>query len=193
MEKKVNIKESHPNNGWNDFSGHAHWTPWEGDKTIPDIEAKFRCFYTKEDLVFQILVKDDTHVNSNSARDSWRGDSVQIAVQQRDENGSPTGKVWEITAAKCKGGQVIYAHRGSRVGQLNDSLLNFLSLGEKWYLYEIRLNGKEMGLNLKPNSTLGTSIIVNSGSDTGRNGFLSWGGGIAHEKNDQLFQILHLR
>lgn len=193
MEKKVNIKESHPNNGWNDFSGHAHWTPWEGDKTIPDIEAKFRCFYTKEDLVFQILVKDDTHVNSNSARDSWRGDSVQIAIQQRDGNGSPTGKVWEITAAKCKGGQVIYAHRGSRVGRLNDSLLNFLSLGEKWYLYEIRLNGKEMELNLKPNSTLGTSIIVNSGSDTGRNGFLSWGGGIAHEKNDQLFQILHLR
>lgn len=192
-EKEPVITENSKINDWTDFSGHTNWTAWEGDKTIPDIEAKFRSFYTKKELVFQILVKDEIHVNSHSARDSWRGDSVQIAVQQRNADGSSTGKTWEITAAECRDGQVLYAHRGARIGLLHDSRLKFQILGGKYYLYEIRLNGEALGLKLRPNSTLAASIIVNSGSDTGRNGFLSWGGGIVHEKNEQLFQILHLR
>lgn len=192
-EKAPAVPDDSESKDWVDFSGHSNWTAWEGDKTIPDIEAKFRSFYTRKELVFQILVKDDIHVNSHSARDSWRGDSVQIAVQQRNENGSGAGEIWEIAAAECNDGQVLYAHRGSRVGLLRSSRLKFRALGGKWYLYEIRLDGKELGLELRPQSTIAASIIVNSGSYTGRNGFLSWGGGIAQEKNSQLFQILHLQ
>lgn len=179
--------------GWIDFSGSANWTPWEGDKTVPDIEARFRGFYTPEKLVLQVLVKDAAHVNPYEAFDSWRGDSVQFVIQQRKKDKLPTGRYHEITAAKCAEGKTLYAHIGSPKGKLKRSSLDFRSVGRGWYLYEIQLDGKELGLELKPGSVLGSSLIVNSNPGRGRAGFLNWGLGIAPEKSDALFQLLQLR
>ena len=180
---------------WNDFSGPANWTPWEGDKTVPDIEARLRGFYTPRELVFQVLVRDERHVNANSAFESWRGDSVQLTVQQRKADKLPLGRrqYHEITAAKCGEGQTLYAHIGTPTGKLAGSKLDFRAVGDGWYLYEIRLNGKELGLELKPGSVIGSSLIVNSDPGTGRAGFLNWGLGIAPEKSDTLFQLLVLK
>lgn len=178
---------------WINFSGPANWTAWQSGKPTPDIEAKFCTFYTPEELVFQILVKDGAHENAYPAFDSWRGDSVQLAVQQRKKQEASTGKYWELTAAKCAEGQTLYAHLGPRRGLLRKSSLKFQRLGRDHYLYEIRLNGKELGLNLKSGSILAASIVVNSGTGGARTGFLTWGhDGIALEKNDLLFQILRL-
>lgn len=180
---------------WIDFSGPANWTPWEGDKTVPDIEARFQAFHTPEELVFLVLVKDARHVNANSAFESWRGDSVQLTVQQRSADRMPSGKnrFHEITASRCRDGNVLYAHIGTPKGVLKHSRLLFHTPAENWFLYEIRLNGKELGLELKPGSVIGSSMLVNSNPGTGRAGFLNWGFGISPEKNDALFQILLLK
>lgn len=180
---------------WNDFSGSANWTPCEGDKTIPDIEACFRGFYTSQELVIQVLVKDGQHVNPNSALESWRGDSVQLTIQQRKADKLPLGykQYHEITAAKCGHGQTLYAHIGRPEGKLVKSKLEFRPLDNGHYLYEIRLDGKELGLELKPGSVIGCSMIVNSDPGSGRAGFLSWGLGITPDKSDTLFNLLVLK
>ena len=180
---------------WIDFSGPANWTPWEGDKTTPDIEAGFRAFYTPEELVFQVLVKDARHVNPYSAFESWQGDSVQLTIQQRGADKNPVlGKRFhEIAAARSREGDLLYAHIGTPRGVLQKSKLEFRPLEKGWFLYIIRLNGKELGLTLKPGSILGSSMLVNSNPGSGRAGFLTWGFGISPEKNDVLFQLLRLK
>lgn len=180
---------------WIDFSGPANWTPWEGDKTTPDIEAGFRAFYTPEELVFLVLVKDARHVNPYSAFESWQGDSVQLTIQQRgaDKNPVPGKRFHEIAAARSREGDLLYAHIGTPRGVLQKSKLEFRPLEKGWFLYIIRLNGKELGLTLKPGSILGSSMLVNSNPGSGRAGFLTWGFGISPEKNDVLFQLLRLK
>ena len=180
---------------WIDFSGPANWTPWEGDKTTPDIEAGFRAFYTPEELVFLVLVKDARHVNPYSAFESWQGDSVQLTIQQRGADKNPVlGKRFhEIAAARSREGDLLYAHIGTPRGVLQNSKLEFRPLEKGWFLYIIRLNGKELGLTLKPGSILGSSMLVNSNPGSGRAGFLTWGFGISPEKNDVLFQLLRLK
>ena len=76
---------------------------------------------------------------------------------------------------------------------LQKSKLEFRPLEKGWFLYIIRLNGKELGLTLKPGSILGSSMLVNSNPGSGRAGFLTWGFGISPEKNDVLFQLLRLK
>ena len=88
---------------------------------------------------------------------------------------------------------MLYAHIGTPKGVLKHSRLLFHTPAENWFLYEIRLNGKELGLELKPGSVIGSSMLVNSNPGTGRAGFLNWGFGISPEKNDALFQILLLK
>ena len=191
-ETPKNFQELNQLGDWINFSGQANWTAWQSEKTTPDIESRFRTFYTPEELIFQVLVKDKAHENSYPAFDSWRGDSVQLAVQQRKSEDASTGKFWELTAAKCAEGQTLYALLGPRRGLLRKSSVKFQRLNNDHYLYEIRLNGKELGLDLKSGSILAASIVVNSGMRGVRTGFLTWGHGIALEKNDLLFQILHL-
>ncbi len=180
---------------WIDFSGETNWVPWQGDKMIPDIEARFRGFYTPEELVVQVLVNDVRHVNPYSAVDAWRGDSIQLAIQQRKANALPLGKkqYHEIVAAKCADGEALYAHIGTPGGRLKQSTMNYRRVGDGYSFYEIRLNGKELGLDLVPGSMLGFSLLVNSDPGTGRAGFLHWGLGISPEKSDILFQLIKLK
>ena len=83
-----------------------------------------------------------------------------------------------------------YRHAGGETRRVE---LDFRAVGDGWYLYEIRLNGKELGLERKPGSVIGSSLIVNSDPGTERAVFLNLGLGIAPEKSDTLFQLLVLK
>ena len=45
---------------------------------------------------------------------------------------------------------------------------------------------------MKPGSKIGSAVLVNSDSGRGRDGYLSWGSGIADGKSDRLFNLIEL-
>ena len=47
-----NFQELNQLGDWINFSGQANWTAWQSEKTTPDIESRFRTFYTPEELIF---------------------------------------------------------------------------------------------------------------------------------------------
>lgn len=179
--------------GWVDFGGPEYWTPWQNGAVLPDIGAKLRAFYTPDELIIQVKVSDSSHHNGNLSAEAWQGDSLQITLQQRKADGSvPAKRSWhEITAANCSSGNTLFEHIGPRNGLLDASKLKFRHDGNESF-YELRFNADELGLVLSPGSRIGSTVLVNSNSGHGRAGFLSWGGGIADQKSDQLFNLLEL-
>lgn len=180
--------------GWLDFGGQQRWTTWPGGAMSPNIGAKLRVFYTPGELIMQVKVDDPSHHNSHGAEEAWRGDSVQLTLQQRGADGMPpaANPRWnEITAANCRSGNALFRHIGSPAGLLGASALDFRHDGAGSF-YELRFDAKELGLVLKPGSKIGSAVLVNSDSGRGRDGYLSWGSGIADGKSDRLFNLIEL-
>ena len=180
--------------GWLDFGGQQRWTTWPGGAMSPNIGAKLRVFYTPGELIMQVKVDDPSHHNSHGAEEAWRGDSVQLTLQQRGADGMPpaANPRWnEITAANCRSGNALFRHIGSPAGLLGASTLDFRHDGAGSF-YELRFDAKELGLVLKPGSKIGSAVLVNSDSGRGRDGYLSWGSGIADGKSDRLFNLIEL-
>lgn len=142
-----------------------------------------------------MLVKDQSFHQPYQAHEAWRGDSLQIALQQRGASGLPPARrYWnETTVAQVGKAGVIYGHQGKPVGVTKTSGLNFIPLGEEYYLYVVDFDAKEFALDLSPGSKIGFSLLVNSNSGSGRNGFLAWGQGIADGKSPNVFNCLVLK
>ncbi len=180
---------------WIDFSAGENWRSWQGGEIEPNIEARFRAFYTADTLQIQVLVKDESFHQPYAAVEAWRGDSLQLAFQQRGANGLPPQKrYWnEITAAKTGNTCTIYGHRGNPVGLYKASRLRFLPLKNNYWLYVLDLDAKEAQLTLSPGAKIGFTLLVDSNSGKGRDGFLAWGDGIAGNKDHSVFNCLELK
>ena len=189
--KALPFSASAGDENWRDISGGQNWSTWPGGSETPNIGAKFRYFHTPGGFVLQVRVKDKSHNNAFPAPEAWRGDSVQFTLQTREKGRTPEN--WcEITAADCADGSVLYRHRGGeKPDLLQTSKLNFRMIAKGEYLYEITLDAAE--LRLKPGTDLGSALLVNSNSGNGREGYLSWGRGIAEGmKTDALFNAVEI-
>lgn len=56
----------------------------------------------------------------------------------------------------------------------------------------VHFDAGEMGLKLTPGAIVGASLLVNSDSGVGRDGYLSYGQGIGDGKGDALFRLFEL-
>ena len=178
---------------WTDFSENSNWKSWQGGETEPNISARFRAFYDAEKLQIQVLVKDRSFHQPYSAERAWNGDSLQIAFQQRGKDGRPSRNWNEVTVAQTGKQGTIYGHKGNPAGLAKVSKLTFIRLEDSYYLYIVDFDAKEFRLNLSPGSKIGFTLLVNSNSGTGRDGFLSWGTGIAESKGPDAFNLLILK
>ena len=193
ISRAISLQELRAGENWKDISSVSCWIPCTGFIMEPTIGAKFRMFYNDDELICQVLVKDSTHHNPHKPDQAWRGDSVQMTIQMRPEDGQKTG-VWdEITAAHTQQGNILYRHNGKTPGLLEKSKFSYTRFPEGYSFYEIRLNAGELGLELAPGRILGSTILVNSDSGKGREGYLAWGSGIASEKDDRFFQLFELK
>ncbi len=180
---------------WIDFSAGENWRSWQGGEMEPNIRAKFRAFHTPEALQIQVLVNDPSFHQPYGASEAWRGDSLQIALQQRGPDGKPPAKrYWnEVTAAQTGGKGTLFGNRGTPAGLYRASRLEFHPLGGGNWLYVVHFDAAELKLDLSPGSKIGFSLLVNSNSGKGRDGFLTWGGGIAGNKSHSEFNCLEIK
>ena len=178
---------------WTDFSASSNWKSWQGGEIEPNISARFRAFYDAEKLQIQVLVTDKSFHQPYPAESAWNGDSLQIAFQQRDDDGQPTRGWNEVTVAQTGNQGTIYGHKGIPSGLAKASKLTFVPLEKNHYLYLVDFDAQEFKLKLKPGSKIGFSLLVNSNSGQGRDGFLSWGFGIADSKSPDVFNLLVLQ
>ena len=180
---------------WTDFSASENWKSWQGGEIEPNIEAKFRAFHGNGKLQIQVLVKDRSFHQPYKASEAWRGDSLQLALQQRGTDRMPPARrYWnEVTVAQTGKTGTIFGHKGNPAGLAHASKLNFIPLGQEYWLYVVDFDAKEFGLNLSPGSVIGFSLLVNSNSGKGRDGFLAWGQGISDSKSPEVFNCLVIK
>ncbi len=184
---------------WIDFSSPEQWQVWELGSMEPNIKAKFRTSVKNGQLIVSVLVDDPEHVNNESPLDAWRGDSIQFVIQKRDADGKRIGKDhkertarnWqEFTVAKARDGEIVYRHIGDPKGILKKSKLKFQRIDNRQSLYEVTLDPAETGFDFSKPGVFGFSLVVNSNSGKGRDGYLFWGKGIADQKNSARFNLL---
>lgn len=181
--------------GWINFSAGEYWHSWQGGEMQPNIEAHLRAFHAKDTLQLQVLVKDKAFYQPYEPFEAFRGDSLQVAIQQRERSGllPKNPRIWnEVTAAKCGDRATIYGHMGSPSGLYKKSRLRVQSLGNDYWLYVVDFDAGELNLDLSSGSRIGFSLLVNSNAGQGRDGFLSWGGGIGDSKDSTVFNCLEI-
>jgi len=168
------------------------WHTTDGKTLNPDIRAAFRAFHENGFLRIQVSVDDQKHVNPNTAHNSWRGDSIQVALEERDANGNPdlprvgsNVRHTEFVVAKCNDGDVLYAHLPQKTGHLKKSNA-IISHANGKTLYDVWIDPGELKLSLQENTQIGCAIVVNSADEDGRHGYLAWGDGIASDTKSNL-------
>lgn len=174
----------------------ADWHGWQGGDIDCNIGVRFRVFYDERKFQLQVLVRDARHSNPHPIREAWNGDSVQFALQKRDQAGRQlTGHAGrEFTAARCKDGELLFRSTGPNPGIVKNSAMRLWNLDRENRLYVIDLPGEELGTDgIVPGETWGFSLAVNGSGGTIRDGFLTWGKGIAEAKDSSQFNLLKLQ
>jgi len=170
-----------------DFGGFANYraldNPFPFDKK--DIGASFSLSYDKEALNLSVEVIDDVFCQKESGANTWKGDSIQVALQNLDKNANQNG-FCEYTLALTEKGPSVY-REFSQVklpeGPAQDVKLEVKRDAAKT-VYKVRIPFKELGIKgLKPDALLGFSILVNDNDGKARKGYLHWGDGIGTDKN----------
>ncbi len=195
MEPERTLASLLAGKNWIDFSSAPYWRPWVPSVMVANIGAKFRMFWTDRELICQVLVKDPEHFNNHPAENVWWGDSVQMSVQMRGADRKAPGSWNEVQAARSGGKDILWRTRAYKhlpSGFCKASRLDFTRFEEGYSLYEIHFDAKEMGLTLTPGAIIGASLLVNSDSGIGRDGYLSYGQGIGDGKGDALFRLFEL-
>ncbi|WP_337747561.1 glycosyl hydrolase [Victivallis vadensis] len=180
---------------WIDFSGAPYWRPWAANVMEPNIEARFRYFYSPSELVCQVLVKDPEHINNNEPRQTWLGDSLQLSIRSRAQDRKANGRWNEFCATRVQGRNSLHRERAWRdnSGELKKSKLMFIRFPQGYTLYELHLDGEENGLILQRGEIMGSALLVNSDAGEGRDGYLYFGQGIGDGKGDALFRLFQLK
>lgn len=182
--------------GWIKLEGPTRWRKWDGGH-LPNIRGAFRVFWKKDSLCVEVVVEDPVFDQPYGLYESWRADSVQLALQTLGENNQRKSTFTEITAARTGKGDGLYRHSfefGGKSQPLETSKLTFRKIGEKLYSYTIVLDAKELQLPaLKSGLRFGFALLINSSEGNGRDGYLYWGDGIGVNKNPREFNLLELK
>ncbi len=150
--------------------------PLEGDK---DLSAEFKVTYDKTNLYLDIAVTDDVHSQEFSAKDLWRGDSVQVAFAAFEayKPAPVAGTEYQLGLTK-KGADIM---RESSQLKLNTPTQLKLDAKRDGNLttYKITVPFSEIGVkDPKPGTPVGLSIVINDNDGKDRDGYLHWGDGI---------------
>ncbi len=156
-----------------------------------DIDAKFRLSWSPEALRIEVAVDDPEHHGDHGAKEAWRSDSVQVALQLRNGNNN---EFREFCASSSGDGAKVYRHEPKKEEGVAEKTELCFTRDKRISLYRIEIPASELGVEkLESGRLVGAAFVVNSGDRAKRNGYLGWGDGIADGKNPALFNLLKLR
>jgi len=180
---------------WQSFGTNANYTrvsgTWGG---TTDLDARFAVKYDSQTLYIKIIVHDDLFDQTSPDNELWKGDSVQIALQELPKN---TRKIpaefTELSIALSNKIPVVYrefAQSGLPACKIGSVAAAIQRTGNTT-LYELAIPVKSVDLpELAPGTVIAMSMVVND-SDAGvRKGFLHWGDGVGQGKDPNRFRWL---
>ncbi len=181
--------------GWTEMTS---WLTTTGFFCPKNIDAKFRVLNNAGKLRLEVAVKDDALHCRYSAKEAWNGDSVQFVFYPVDAGSNqaiPPRR--EFTAARSQDGEKAFvittSNTGGQSGIAENTAVKLIQTGPEEYLYVIDIPASELGVkSFLPGQQWAFSILVNSNSGSGREGYLSWGGGIARNKLAKYCNLLIL-
>lgn len=169
----------------------SDWEPLLNGPAQADIGAKIRFAHTKEAVMLTVEVEDQNHFCDYPLRDSWKGDSLQVAIQGRPD-GKNGAKFTEYLQAMRDGKSGIHTIARQWANQPNPTG-TVQRKGTKT-IYQMRIPAAVFGVpSLEPGQVHGLSLLVNSNDDRARNGFLTWGEGIGNGKFPGMYNLLEIQ
>ncbi|WP_154793442.1 hypothetical protein [Occultella kanbiaonis] len=162
---------------------------WEGPA---DSSASIWLTHDDENLYLTLRAQDDVHAQPSTGGDIWQGDSVQIGLVAGAPGEDPVPQ--EIGVALTDAGEVV-VHRwapadvagtpaGVTAAVVRDE-------GAATTTYEVAISWAEIGID-PAGRLLASTVVLNENDGSGREGWLSWGLGLAETKNVSLFNALVL-
>lgn len=160
-----------------------------------DLSAKCRIMWDEDDFYCMIDVVDDAFVQNFVGSDMWRGDSVQIGID--DANAIYVTEFTEATAALTSEGSQIF--RGKSMAENKDinegADVKIVRRDDGHTIYEMKIPWS--GLVSKPKEVktrdqIGFNMVVNDADKTERKGWLEFAFGIAAYKDATQFAQLIL-
>lgn len=167
----------------------SDWEPLLNGPAKAEIKARFRFRYTREALYLTVEVEDQNHSCNYALPESWKGDSLQIAIQGRSSGKKRDGRFSEYLLALCHGKSGIHtvARQFPKQPGLEGSVLRKKSLT----IYHLQIPAAVFGVtSLEPGQIHGFSLLINSNDGLIRDGFLAWGEGIGNGKFPGMYNQL---
>lgn len=165
-----------------------------------DLSASTRIMYDEDNFYMFVVATDDIYHKSYSGTDVFMNDSVQFAARlEKSATDLIVGGYFsEFAIGDTPEGPTVWRHVAEDnelpVGRVTNCQAAVRREGNKTY-FEICIPWKEItkrpvdAHNLK---TIYFSMLVNDNDDTGRKGWIEYGGGIGGAKNIEEFTMLNL-
>ena len=136
-------------------------------------------------------VEDQNHFCNYTLPESWKGDSLQIAVQGRSPGEKHGRKFSEYLLALCNGKSGI--HTVSRQFAKQPVPEGSVQRRGRKTLYNLQIPAAVFGVaSLESGQVHGFSLLVNSSDGLIRDGFLAWGEGIGNGKFPGMYNQLKI-
>ncbi len=161
-------------------------------------KAWARCSWQPTHFNVDVLVEKDGFHQNAEGESTWQGDSVQIGIQYDvDKSAQPPSGITELAAALTSKGPQLYRHLAQsqapkRKGPMDPSFVKISQAGNRT-LYSLRLPVEAIELpELRKDTTIRFSLLVNYNDGRARTGYFHWGDGIAAGKSAAEYCVIKL-
>ncbi len=175
------------------------WVPWSGPD---DLSADISASWDNTTLYLKAKVKDDLHFNKNPAVAPWDADSLQIAIDPKNNGGfhvpspgKPLGPdISEFGLALGDDGKSYCVNSIGKKVCGPDKYTIVRDEKAKTTTYEVRLAWNELGVKPDAGMVFGMSFVIfDDDNGAGQMYYAPVGGGIAGGKNPALYKKFVLK
>lgn len=169
-----------------------------------DISAELWVTYDDDNLYVRGEITDDVRGNMQSGAKIWNGDCMQVAISTEEyAQGTDVRKLWELGFALTDTGKSSWCWT-NQIGVTTATFADEMVPGTEYdvtrnedaklTIYEIKIPWEGLP-GFKPSRTnpLRLTVVINEGDESGtRDGWLTWGSGLADAKNITKFNKLEI-
>jgi len=163
-----------------------------------DLSADTYIMWDEDYLYIASVTTDDIFSCNYTGTSIWQGDSLQfgLAYARETESGEVSTSFTEVGTALSPEGVVFvkYSNESGTTMDTTESISAVKRKGNKT-VYEVRMPWSEAvpkGAEIKPNTEIGFSMLVNDNDGTGRRGWIEFGSGIGVYKAVDEFARIRL-